>query len=320
MVEGVRVDCSERSARCSQAPFVPADRRSDDVEDLHDGRPERCDRVRRSSGDVVGDSAALAIGHVRERNERGRMRYGVGLLDSIADRVDIRVVRLVRFVDGDATTRTQLQASKLSEPDIRSDADGTDDEIGSEDSSVSKGHRILVYGRNGRSSLDTDAVSNELVAHENRNLRVERGEHLRGGLNDRDVYPLTDEVLSHLESDEPSPYHDGRCRCDVDVGGEPCCIFNGPKRASAVVSGNRRAHRGSAHAEHELVVGDGTFGARDRRPGGDGVSRTVDGDDLVMHPDIESEPIEELLRGLQRQVLLLFDEAADEVRQTAVGE
>ena len=50
------------------------------------------------------------------------------------------------------------------------------------------------------------------------------------------------------------------------------------------------------------------------------MSRTVDGDDLVMHPDIESEPIEELLRGLQRQVLLLFDEAADEVRQTAVGE
>src|ERR1017187_4730216 len=168
----------------------------------------------------------MAIGHVRQRNERGRMRSGVGLLDSVADCVDVRIVRLVRLVDGDATARSQLQSSELSEPDIGSDADGTDDEIGSEDSSVSKGHRILVYGRNSRSSLDTDAVSNELVAHENRKLRVERGEHLRGGLNDRDVYPLTDEVLSHLESDEPSPYHDGRRRCDADVGGEPCCIFN----------------------------------------------------------------------------------------------
>src|ERR1035441_4506278 len=107
------------------------------------------------------------------------MRYGVGLLDSVANCVDVRVVRLVRLVDGDATARSKLQASKLSESDIRSDADGTDDEIGSEDSSVGKVHRILVYGRNSRSSLDTDAVSNELVAHENRKLRVERGEHLR---------------------------------------------------------------------------------------------------------------------------------------------
>src|ERR1017187_502807 len=194
------------------------------------------------------------------------MRYGVGLLDSVANCVDVRVVRLVRLVDGDANARANLPASQITESDIRSDAAGTDDEIGSEATSLSKGHRILVYGRNSRSSLDTDAVSNELVAHENRRLRVERGEHLRGGLNDRDVYPLTDEVLSHLESDEPSPYHDGRRRCDADVGGEPCCIFNGPKGAGAVVSRDGRAHRSGAHAEHELVVGDGIFLARDRRP------------------------------------------------------
>ena len=110
MVEGVRVDCSERSARCSQAPLAPADRRGNDIEDLHDGSPERCDGVRRPSGDVVGDPTTLAIGHVRQRNERGRMRHGVGLLDSIANCVDIRVGRLARFVDGDPTTRSQLQA------------------------------------------------------------------------------------------------------------------------------------------------------------------------------------------------------------------
>ncbi len=50
------------------------------------------------------------------------------------------------------------------------------------------------------------------------------------------------------------------------------------------------------------------------------MSRTVDGDDLVMDPDIEPEPVEELFGGLERQVLLLFDEPADEVRQAAVGE
>ncbi len=276
--------------------------------------------MRRSSRDVVRDPTTLAIGHVRQRDERGRVRDGVGLLDSVADCVDVRIVRLVRLVDGDATARSQLQSSELGKPDIGSDADGTDDEISGEDPSVGKGHSALVDGRDGRTGLDMDAVGNELVAHENRKLRIERWEDLRGGLDDRDVYSLCDEVLGHLEADEPSPDHDGRRRCDVDVGGEPCRVLNGPKRAGPVVSGDGRAYRSGAHAEHELVVGDGLFLAGERRPRRDGVSRTVDGDDLVMDPDIEPEPVEELLGGLERQVLLLFDEPADEVRQAAVGE
>ena len=39
-----------------------------------------------------------------------------------------------------------------------------------------------------------------------------------------------------------------------------------------------------------------------------------------MDPDIEPEPVEELLGSLEGQVLLLFDEPAYEVRQAAVGE
>lgn len=62
------MDCPERSLRCSQPSFVPADRGSDKVEDLHDGRPERRNRMRRSPGNMVGNSTAMAIRDVRQRN------------------------------------------------------------------------------------------------------------------------------------------------------------------------------------------------------------------------------------------------------------
>ena len=89
MVEGVRVDRSERSTRRSQTPFAPADRSRDDIEDLHDGRPQRSDGVRRSPCDVVRHSTSLAIGDVRQRDERSRVRDGVGLLDGIAS-IDLK--------------------------------------------------------------------------------------------------------------------------------------------------------------------------------------------------------------------------------------
>ena len=115
VVEGMGVDRPEGSARRPEPPFVPADRRRHDVEDLHDCGPERRDRMRRSPGDVVGDPAPLAVGHIREGDERGRVRDGVGLLDRVADGVDVGVVRLVRLVDGDATARPQLEPGELGE-------------------------------------------------------------------------------------------------------------------------------------------------------------------------------------------------------------
>ena len=45
----------------------------------------------------------------------------------------------------------------------------------------------------------------------------------------------------------------------------------------------------------------------------------VDGDDLAVDPDVQAEAVEELLGGLQRQILLLLDQPAHEVRQPAVA-
>ena len=147
VVERVRVDRAERPARVAQASFAPPDGRGDDVEHLDDRGTERVDRVRRPSGDVVGHPPALPVGDVGQRDERGRVRDGVGLLDGVADGVDVGVARLVRVVDRDAAARAEVEAGHLGEADVGPDPDRADHEVGGEDAPVGEGHGALARPR-----------------------------------------------------------------------------------------------------------------------------------------------------------------------------
>ncbi len=203
--------------------------------------------MRGSPGDVIGHPSTLAIGDVREGDERRGVRDGVGLLHGVADRVDVGIVGLVRVVHGDATVRSELQTCCFGESHVRPHPDRADDEVGREDAPVAEGHASVLHRRDRRSGLDVHAVRDELVVDEDGELRIERRQHLRRRLDDRDVDALPDEVLGHLESDEPGADHDrGRGR-DVDVGHETGRVFDRPQRAA------RARSRGSA-------------GARARRP------------------------------------------------------
>ncbi len=276
--------------------------------------------MRGSPGDVVGHPSTLAIGNVREGDERRRVRDGVGLLHRIADCVDVGIVRLVRLADRNTTARSQFQAGSFGEAHIRPHPDRADNEIRREDPPVGKCHGAVLHRRHGRSGLDVHAVSDELVGDKNGKLRIERRQHLRSGLDDRDIDALPHEVLGHLEPDEPGTDHDRGRGCDVDVRREAGCVFDRPQGANPVIAGNRRAHRCCAHAEHELVVADTGLRTRDRRTCRDGVPDAVDGDDLVVHSDVEPEAVEQLLRRLECEVVLLFDQPPDEIGQAAVGE
>ena len=52
-----------------------------------------------------------------------------------------------------------------------------------------------------------NAMPDELVLDENGKLRIQRWKHLRRGLDDRDIDALPDEILGHLEPDEPRTDH-----------------------------------------------------------------------------------------------------------------
>jgi len=77
-------------------------------------------------------------------------------------------------------------------------------------------------------------------------FRAKGREHLRGRLDDRDVYALTRRGSRHLESDDPAPITTAVGRCDVDVGGKPRGILHCPQRAGPFVTGNGRSPTGAA--------------------------------------------------------------------------
>ena len=218
--------------------------------------PSDATGVRGPPGDVVCDSSTLTVRDVREGDERGRVRDRVGLLDGIADRVDVGIVRLVRLVDADPPRGPSARPAASASSHVGPHADRADNEVGGKHPPVGERHRALLDRCDRRSGLDVDAVRDELVGDEDRELRIQWRQHLRGGLDDRHVDALPDEVLGHLESDESGADHDRGRWCDVDVGEEAGRVFDGPQCASPVISGDRGPHRRCAHAEHELVVAE----------------------------------------------------------------
>ena len=156
------------------------------------------------------------------------MRDRVRLLYGVADGVDVGIVRLVRVRDGDAAARPELQAGRFRESHIGSHPDRADDKFCREGPSIGKRHGGVVHRCHRRSGLDVNAVRDQLVLDENGELRIERRKHLRRGLDDRDLDALHDEVLGHLEPDEPRTDHDRGRRRNVDVGQEPGCVFDRP--------------------------------------------------------------------------------------------
>ena len=71
--------------------------------------------------------------------------------------------------------------------------------------------------------------------------------------------------------------------------------------------------------QHERVEREVVLAAVGGRPDGHRVPRRVDVDDLGVDADVEAEALEELLGCLEEQVVLVLDDAADVVRQAAVG-
>jgi hypothetical protein len=78
-------------------------------------------------------------------------------------------------------------------------------------------------------------------------------------------------------------------------------------------------HRGCAHAEYQFVVVNIALFASDGGTCGDRVPGPVDGNNLLICPDFESEPIEQLFWALKGEIVFFFDQSTDEIWQATVG-
>ena len=212
--------------------------------------------MRGPPGDVIGHPPALAVGHVGQGDQRRGMGDGVGLLDRVAHRVDVGIAGLVHRVDGQAAARAEVETGCRGQLDIGPDADGADHQVGGKDSAVGEGDRVGPDRFDGHAGLDGDAMGHQLVGDQDRHLRIERRQHLGGGFHDGDREALGDEVLGHLQADEPGADHHRRLRRGAHIGGQDGGVLHRPQGPDPFVAGDRRAHRCGAHAQHQLVVAD----------------------------------------------------------------
>ena len=162
------------------------------------------------------------------------------------------------------------------------------------------------------------------VLHEwNRHLRIERGHHLRHLFqHDHGESPM-DQVLHHLQSDESAADDDRGAGAPIgDPGANTPGVGNIPHREHArqVHSWQRWPNRRRAWRQDQRVVMlraavPGVKVAHDDR-----ARQPVDADDVGIRVHLDIEPFAEHLGRRDQQRLLVSNDVANVVRQSAVRE
>ncbi len=187
---------------------------------------------------------------------------------------------------------------------------------------------------------DANTVPAQVVTDEAPEFDIKRRQDVTASLEDGDVEAPMDEVLGHLQADEPAA--DDHSALGWSDGLETRVALHPSQEAGALLDplpdgsgvrhranledarqidpGQRWADGRRPRREHQLVVG-----LRRRLAGGvieqrHGVVLWRDGRDLAACPAVDGELLAEDALVRHQQMGLLLDDPADVVRQSAVGE
>ena len=213
-----------------------------------------------------------------------------------------------------------VEPGHLGEAGVGAHADRADHELAGDLAPVGQADPDVGDLGDGDAGLDPHAVLDELAPATRIAISESSGvQHLVGGLDDRDRDARVAEVLGRLEADEAGADHDADDGRAADGAEEVLGVLDGAQHLHPVEAGDRRPHRHRAGAQHELVERQLVLAAVGGGAHGHAVPGRVDADDLGADADVEAEALEQLLGRLQEQVVLVLDDAADVVRQAAVG-
>jgi len=275
--------------------------------------------VRREPGHDVGRHAALAVRRVGERHEHLLAVERVTLLDGVADGEDPRVARTEAAVDEDAAETARLETGVVREARLGAHADGRDDEVGLDLLTRPERHRVGPDGGDRGAEAQRDAGGAEVVVDRPDHLGVEGGHHLSGGLDDGHGDAAVGEVLGELEADEAATDDRGGAG-RADRRHERVGVLDVAQRQGALDAGDRWPDGPRTGGEEHVVVGQLGHGARGELAHDDDPAFAVDPDGLGPDAHVEAEASPERGGGLEQQGCAVFDDAADVVRQSAVGE
>ena len=248
------------------------------------------------------------------------------------------------LVHADTAALAEFHARHLRQLRLRADADAEDDDVRRQRLAGRRLHleRAVRHPREASCAVvqhDVDTVLRQMPLDVAGHLEVHRRHELVAALHDGDVQPQCDEVLGHLEADEPAADHHrpplppARLRPGVGVQagwlGEAAVdprphvasVGYRPDREDArqVDARQRRPDRRRAGREYELVVVLGGQRAGSAVLELDGLVLRGDADHLTTGTAVDGERLAKGVRRRQQQAGLLRDHAAHVVRQTAVG-
>ena len=255
---------------------------------------------------------------------------GVSDLDRVADGPDVLVTGAHVLIDPDAAQLADIDARCSSQLDLGLHTDAQDHEVGRQSRAVAeddrRGPSVFGLGRlfesdHHRADPNIDVAILELPVRPERDVLVDGTENLRGGLDQRDRHTEVRELLDHLESDVAGTHHGGVARQNplvpLDHGVH---VRNGTKGevTGPVDSGNRRAQRGRARSQDEVVVALRVDLVRLEVANLDVPGLSVDADRLAPSTNVEIESVLQALGSLDQQALAVLDLPTDVERKPAV--
>ncbi len=214
---------------------------------------------------------------------------------------------------------SDVETGVLREPRVGLYADAEDDEVRVDCALV--GDDALRLERS-RSLAEThvDPVPPQGGSDEGSHVRVEGAHHLRSRLEQRDLRAAMRERLGHLEPDV-APAHDDDVlqRFGTDVVEQVLRVVEGLHTVHVVVvdAGEVGTDRNASGRDQRLVEPEAEGAVLLDRADLDLARVDIEPDDLVAHPDVDAEPIAELLRRPCDEIAELRDLSTHEVRDAA---
>ena len=179
--------------------------------------------------------------------------------------------------------------------------------------------RLLLDAGQTAREQQIEALAAQIAVHIASHIVVQRGDGIPGKIHRRDGQARLHQVLRHLNADKAAANDNGALglmRLDVAVDALHIGDIAQCEHALAVHAGDGRHNGLRAGGEDQLVIGFGIFALR--RADENGLVLRVDGDGLAVDANIHMEARVEALRRLQEQLVLVGNDAADIIGQTAV--
>ena len=278
-----------------------------------------------STADIICCNAALLVGWACQRDQRVFSGHRMLNLHRITHSKYIRHRGLHAVVDQDTALDTKCETGILCQLALGSNTNCQDHHIRVKGCGIPKEHIdsavSFLKAFHSLSQGQMDAGFADFVMDKGGHIRIEGVHELLGALDDGDIHTKFSQVFRQFQTDKTTACkHDRFWMVFIDIFLDPEGVFHSPQGKQLLDTRSRQLWLGRfcTGRKEQFVIGLLENFSGFQVMDSDGLSFRVDGGDFVVYLHGDPEAFPETLRGLQGQVIRVYDNIADKIRQTAV--